>query len=177
MLNTETEQLYTDFSFIFEHESNVSDQPSSEQSPKWGVYAFKPVAQTEWDKNVAEATNQIIDSFPTITQEENWNTISATTAKTDIRPWLWDPVLKVHILIDTGAAISVIPKSYYPNARLDQRVVLKAVNQQKLTTYGKDTLSIKIGRKNYNHTVIISDVETPIMGWDFIKRFRLDLVW
>ena len=177
MINTETEQLYTDFSFIFEHESNVSDQPSSEQSPKWGVYAFKPVAQTEWDKSVAEATNQIIDNFPVITQEEKWDTVSATTAKTDIRPWLWDPVLKLHILIDTGAAISVIPKQFYPNARLDQKVVLRAVNQQKLTTYGKDTLKIKIGRKSYNHTVIISDVETPIMGWDFIKKFRLDLVW
>ena len=67
MLNTETEQLYTDFSFIFEHESNVSDEPSSEQSQKWGVYAFKPVAQTDWDRSVAEATNQIIDSFPIIT--------------------------------------------------------------------------------------------------------------
>ena len=177
MLNTETEQLYTDFGFIFEHESNVSDNPSSEQSQQWGVHAFKPVAQTDWDRNVAEATNQIIDSFPLITQEEKWSTVAATTAKTDIRPWLWDPVLKTHILIDTGAAISVIPKTYYPNARLDTRVVLKAVNQQKLTTYGKDTLSIKIGRKNYNHTVIISDVETPIMGFDFIKRFKLDLVW
>ena len=117
MLSTETEQLYTDFSFIFEHESNISDQPSSEQSQQWGVYAFKPVAQAEWDRSVAEATNQIIDSFPVITQEKNWNTISATTTGTDIRPWLWDPVLKVHILIDTGAAISVIPKTFYPNAK------------------------------------------------------------
>ena len=144
MLSTDTEQLYTDFSFIFEHESNVSDQPSSEQSPNWGVYSFKPVAQAEWDKNVAEATNQIIDNFPSIAQDEKWDTVSATTAKTDIRPWLWDPVLKMHILIDTGAAISVIPKQFYPNARLDQKVVLRAVNQQKLTTYGKDTLTIHI---------------------------------
>ena len=154
MLSTDTDtdaELYTDFSFIYEQESNVSDEPSSEQSQKWGVYAFKPVAQADWDRNVAEATNQIIDSFPTSTHEENWNPISATTAKTDIRPWLWDPALKVHILIDTGAAISVIPKNYYPNARLDSRVMLKAVNQQRLKTYGEDTLKLKIGRKTYNH--------------------------
>ena len=108
---------------------------------------------------------------------EKWDPIAATTQKTDIRPWLWDPVLKMHILIDTGAAISVIPKQMYPNAKLDQRVVLRAVNQQKLTTYGQDNIRIKIGRKSYNHKVIISDVDTPIMGWDFIKKFRLDLTW
>ena len=176
-LNTDMEEIYTDFSFINENESDINNKSSSEQSQNWGVYSFKPVAQQEWDKSVAEAANQVVDSFPLMQIGENCDPVKATTRKTDIRPWLWDPVLKRHILIDTGAAISVIPKEMYPNAKVDKKVVLKAVNQQKLTTYGQVNIQIKIGRKSYNHEVIISDVDTPIMGWDFIKRFRLDLTW
>ena len=63
-LNTDMEEIYTDFSFIHENESDITNKSSSEQSQNWGVYSFKPVTQVEWDKSVAEAANQVMDNFP-----------------------------------------------------------------------------------------------------------------
>ena len=36
---------------------------------------------------------------------------------------------------------------------------------------------VKIGRKEYWFNAYIADVEKPILGWDFIRSHKLDIVW
>ena len=50
-------------------------------------------------------------------------------------------------------------------------------NKTKIPTYGTRVRQVKLGRKSYSHVFILADIEVPIMGWDFIKRFKLDISW
>ena len=38
-------------------------------------------------------------------------------------------------------------------------------------------LDIRIGRKNYSIEAVIAKVKTPLLGWDFFMKYRLDLIW
>merc|ERR1712212_133356 len=92
-------------------------------------------------------------------------------------PRAFDQISKEHLLIDSGAQISVWPRSRVPEAKLDPYVSIRAVNKTKILTYGKYDISVRFGRKQYNHTVILADVDQPVLGWDFCKKFRLSLLW
>ena len=60
---------------------------------------------------------------------------------------------------------------------VDVKVVLEAVDGKKFDCYGKKTLYIKLGRKQYEMDAVIAKVKAPILGWDFNRKFRLDLIW
>ena len=132
----------------------------------WGEYEFKPVAQIAWDNLVAVATAEIIkiDEFEAI------KTI-------DVRPRLYDLHSKSWLLLDTGAACSVYPKSLFPTAQLDTKKALKAVNGTTINTYGNETVTIRTNHRSFQHKVVVADVESPLLGWDFLVNFRLDLRW
>ena len=36
---------------------------------------------------------------------------------------------------------------------------------------------VRIGRKTYNKEVIIANITAPIIGWDFVKEFKLNFIW
>ena len=46
-----------------------------------------------------------------------------------------------------------------------------------MATYGTKNINIRFDRKNFKQKVLIADVETPILGWDFLSDFQLDLLW
>ena len=54
---------------------------------------------------------------------------------------------------------------------------LKAANGTRMSCFGYKQIDIKIGRKNYPFRIIKSQVESPILGWDFMKIHKLDLRW
>merc|ERR1711994_764702 len=56
-------------------------------------------------------------------------------------------------------------------------MALKAVNGAKLKCYGFKDVTVKINRKSYNIRAIKSDVKCPILGWNFIRKYRLNLQW
>ena len=95
----------------------------------------------------------------------------------DIRPRIFDKISGSKILIDSGAMCSVWPKAWRPTAVKDTTCALRAVNGSQISTYGKDQVSIQLGRKKYTHTVIIADIQEPIIGWDWMRAKRLSLVW
>ena len=95
----------------------------------------------------------------------------------DIRPRVQDQISKEWLLVDSGAQLSVWPRNRVPEAVIDPYISIQAVNKTKILTYGKKEISIRFGRKQYNHTVIIADVDRPVLGWDFCKKFRLSLLW
>ena len=122
----------------------------------WGEYNRKPVAQELWDLQVAAA---------------------ASEAASDFRPKIKDFISGKLILIDTGAAKSVWPRTDYPGAIKDTHKALKAVNGTFLPTYGTVHRDIKLCKKTFSHPVLLADVQSPILGWDFLLHFKFDLLW
>ena len=98
-------------------------------------------------------------------------------SSSDKRTYLYDKQLKHWQLVDSGAAGSVWPTRLFPNEVLRKGVVLQAVNQSRLVTYGKTTIEFKIGRKTYRHEAHIADVESPIIGNDILRKFKLSQIW
>ena len=79
--------------------------------------------------------------------------------------------------MDSGAAISVYPKSRCPSAKRDKTPGLTAVNKSVIKTYGSKTIKLRFDRKIYHHNMLIADISTPILGWDFIKTHQMDIMW
>ena len=55
--------------------------------------------------------------------------------------------------------------------------MLESSKWARIKCFGKKEVMIKIGRKEYNFEVFVADVESPVLGWDFIRRNKLDIVW
>ena len=76
-------------------------------------------------------------------------------------------------LVDTGAEVSVIPPS--PNDRHHKtKLTLQAVNGSPIPTYGTRSLTLNIGlRRTFRWIFVISDIQNPILGADFLRHFAL----
>ena len=97
------------------------------------------------------------------------------TSHVDIRPHIFDPILSLHLLCDSGSQVSAFPPE--PGDTPTPGVFLKAANGSKMSCYGYKVVSIRIGHKDYKYKVIKADMESPIWGWDFMKLHKLDLRW
>ena len=76
-------------------------------------------------------------------------------------------------LIDTGAAVSVIPPTKQQKESKGH-LTLKAVNGTIINTYGSQSLTLNLGlRRKFRWIFIIADVPTAIIGADFLYHFRL----
>ena len=93
----------------------------------------------------------------------------------DIRPHLHDGVLDQDVLCDSGSQITAWPPD--PEDKPLPNTFLRAVNGSKLNCYGYKQVSIKIGRKEYHYQAIKADVQSPILGWDFFKHYRIGFRW
>ena len=93
----------------------------------------------------------------------------------DLRPHVWDAALKSWLLIDSGSQCTAWPPD--PGDVPQPGRFLRAVNGSKIKTYGNKEIFIKIGRKSYKYQAIKADVETPVLGWDFVRKHRLALDW
>ena len=122
---------------------------------------------------VVSAIEEVVESE----EEIDWNEIpSALCAaevqtwsndKVDFRPHLYDPQLDQFILVDSGSQCSAWPPD--PGDQVDSSLVLKAVNHTRMKCFGYKEIEVKIGRKTYRYRVIKSEVDSPILGWDFTK--------
>ena len=76
---------------------------------------------------------------------------------------------KCRYLIDTGAAVSVLPKSCVNRTTDTGSLPLVAANNNTITTYGTSKRVVDIGLKQkYAWTFIMADIEQPIIGADFL---------
>ena len=46
-----------------------------------------------------------------------------------------------------------------------------------MNCYGYKQVSIQIGRKEYRFQAIKADVQSPVIGWDFFRHYRIDFRW
>ena len=80
----------------------------------------------------------------------------------------------MQILIDTGAAVSILLKSC-ANRILDADcLLLVAANNTTINTYGNSKRVVDVGLKcDYPWTFIVADVQQPIKGADFFIHYNL----
>ena len=93
----------------------------------------------------------------------------------DIRPYLFDSNTKQHILWDSGSQVTAWPPE--PGDKVDPKLTLRAVNGSKLKCYGFREVEIRVNRKTYGIRAIKTDVQNPVLGFNFTRKHRLDTRW
>ena len=77
-------------------------------------------------------------------------------------------------LIDTGAAVSVLPKSCGNRISDADCLPLVAANNTTINTYGNSKHAVYVGlKREYPWTFIVADVKQPIIGADFLIHYNL----
>ena len=133
----------------------------------WGdAYPFKPVAQDRWDDRVrtAAVSAAAVD-------------VPETAMTADPRPRAYDYNTRRWMLLDSGAAVSCFPRAHFPQSTINPNQILQAVNGEKIATYGTQKIKINLGGNTFEHDFVIADISEIILGWNFLARFRLDIVW
>lgn len=81
----------------------------------------------------------------------------------------------ISFLVDSGANVSVIPKSKISGGRqIGCPYKLYAANNTEITTYGTSTVELDFGlQKPIRWTFVVCDVKQPILGADFLRTNKL----
>ena len=81
---------------------------------------------------------------------------------------------KCKYLIDTGAAVSVLPKSCANRTTDTVGLPIVAANNTTINTYGTSKRIVAVGlKREYAWTFIIADIKQPIVGADFLINYSL----
>ena len=80
---------------------------------------------------------------------------------------------KCKYLIDTGAAVSVLPKSCAKGISDADSLPLVAANNTTINTYGNCKRVVDVGLKREYPWTFIADVKQPIIGADFLIHYNL----
>ena len=79
-------------------------------------------------------------------------------------------------IIDTGAGVSIIPKSIISRCLLSPSAVsISTANGQNITVYGEVKLQIRLPklRRKFLWTFVVGDVTSPLLGNDFLAHFNM----
>ena len=77
-------------------------------------------------------------------------------------------------MIDTGAAVSVLPKSCANRISDADSLPLVVANNSTINTYGNCKRVVDVGlKREYPWTFIVADVKQPIIGADFLIHYNL----
>ena len=78
-------------------------------------------------------------------------------------------------LVDTGSEVSVIPPPYHHTLK-PSPFTLYAANGTTIGTYGQRSLTLDLGlRRRFQWIFVVADVQTPIIGADFLSSFSLNV--
>ncbi|XP_071576910.1 uncharacterized protein [Temnothorax nylanderi] len=80
----------------------------------------------------------------------------------------------MNFLVDTGADVSVIPKSFTHKKPVPVKWKIYAANDTIISTYGEINMKLNLAlRRDYEWRFTIADVQQPILGADFLKYYQL----
>ena len=146
----------------------MKESDSFEWCPTWS--SEQAVAGVQESRQVPEAGEvpEELPAFQAVNHERGEMGV-------DFRPHIYDPVMKKFILCDSGSQVGAFPPD--PGDKPVPNLFLKAANGTKIVCYGYKDIEIKINRKKYPFKIIKAQVESPIVGWDFMKVHKLDLRW
>lgn len=85
-----------------------------------------------------------------------------------------DKKTNVQFLIDTGADLSLLLRSWKVRGQPPSTFQLFAANDTVISTYGRRKLHLNLGlRRVITWVFLVVDVAQPIIGVDFLKHFGL----
>ncbi len=88
--------------------------------------------------------------------------------------YIRDPLSKYKFLVDTGAGLSILPRSNDFSRPKPSSLQLFAANGATIHTYGEKSITLSLGlRRIFKWIFIIADVQQPILGADFLHHFGL----
>ena len=158
-----------------EDENELQESDSFEWCPTWSSGKVPQVASLEdletnaqGSPNVGEEPPDELPGF----QGVNW---PRGHLGVDLRPHIYDPNMKEFLLCDSGSQITAVPPE--PGDKVVPGLVLRAVNGSRIECFGYKMIEVKIGRKTYPFKAIKALVDSTVLGWDFFRRHRLDLIW
>ena len=93
----------------------------------------------------------------------------------DSRPRFIDPKSGKSCLVDSGSAITAIEAG--PDDVPQPNLALIAANGTLIECCGYKTITIQLGRKQYEIKAAIARIQGMILGWDFIKKYRMSFWW
>lgn len=102
--------------------------------------------------------------------------LAATTdcLKESRRLFVTEVVTKRRFLIDTGSDLSCYPYQWLSNRPSQSNYTLAAANGSEIRTFGHIQLTLNLGlRRAFQWNFIVADVNTAIIGSDFLAHYRL----
>ncbi len=84
-----------------------------------------------------------------------------------------DTKTQLNFLVDTGAALSLLPSSPYEKKFAPITDPLRAANGSSISTFGQRFLTLRLGSRKLSWNFTIADVTQPILGADFLCHHRL----
>ncbi|TNN20934.1 family A2 unassigned peptidase (A02 family), partial [Schistosoma japonicum] len=79
----------------------------------------------------------------------------------------------LNFLVDTGAALSIIPKNKTELGRETSSVTLQAANKTKIATFGQETLTLDLRfRRQFPWVFTVADLDLAILKMDFLERYE-----
>ena len=121
------------------------------------------------------STESESDADPEIIAAKVAATWSDGTLGRDTRPRFVDKLTGQKCLLDTGSALTAIAAG--PNDTVDPNLSLIAANGSRIGCCGYKKIQIQINRKKYDIVAAIAQVKDTIIGWDFIKKHKLSIIW
>ena len=146
-------------------------------------FEFRSETQKCWNALVLKSLEPVAEDNPYLKGFQAGDEVSALVASShtpgsrglDCRPKVYDGISKTWKLCDTGSMVSVIKRS--SEDKIDKTKILQAVNGSTIKCYGQKVVSVRLGRKTYDIVATIADVDTDILGWDFMVKHRLNIEW
>ena len=83
------------------------------------------------------------------------------------------------ILIDIGAAMSLAPVSFAPEAELsplERTLQLRNLEGKAITAYGRRTVELRGPQLSFTVSFVIADVEHVSLGMDFFEKEKLSMI-
>ena len=136
---------------------------------------FNKLGDKSWSQVEEFQLNAFINEPPTEIIGAQGAAWSGGVQGVDMRPHYRDPDLQQEFLVDSGSQVTAVAPE--PGDKESESVFLRAVNGSKIKTFGHKNITIRIGRKQYHFKAIIAQVESPVLGWDFMRQHKLDLRW
>ena len=87
---------------------------------------------------------------------------------------LYDRESHMKFLVDSGSVVSLLPRVAVNKRLSPQKFALYAANSTTITTYGQQVFTLNLSLcRALKWTFIVADVQTAILGTDFLANFGL----